>query len=182
MSDMISRQDAIEQIQAWAVDLNHPNRLIRDDAVYILEALPSADRPKVDCTDFIKWLRDEVLNEELWELNAVGYGEIIARKLTKLGAMECEDGFYYSADRPKVECYVDQPMVVRGVSDRYLLDKMNGVIVYGENLCRKFVDEDVLGGKRYIDRAELFNRLAEIKAPPEANEYKAAVYSLIQSM
>lgn len=46
MSDLISRQDAIEQIQAWAVDLNHPNHLIRDDAVYILEALPSADRPK----------------------------------------------------------------------------------------------------------------------------------------
>lgn len=50
MSDLISRQDAIEQIQAWAVDLNHPNHLIRDDAVYILEALPSADRPRgKDC-------------------------------------------------------------------------------------------------------------------------------------
>lgn len=35
---------------------------------------------------------------------------------------------------------------------------------------------------RSIDRAELFNRLAEIKAPPEANEYKAEVYKLIQSM
>lgn len=35
---------------------------------------------------------------------------------------------------------------------------------------------------RSIDRAELFNRLSEIKAPPEANEYKAEVYKLIQSM
>lgn len=34
----------------------------------------------------------------------------------------------------------------------------------------------------YIDRAELFNKLAEIKAPPEANDYKAQVYALIQSM
>lgn len=34
----------------------------------------------------------------------------------------------------------------------------------------------------HISRAELFNRLAEIKAPPEANEYKAEVYKLIQSM
>lgn len=33
-----------------------------------------------------------------------------------------------------------------------------------------------------ISKAELFNRLANIKAPPEANEYKAEVYSLIQSM
>ena len=35
---------------------------------------------------------------------------------------------------------------------------------------------------RSIDRAELFNRLSEIKAPPEANDYKAEVYKLIQSM
>lgn len=34
----------------------------------------------------------------------------------------------------------------------------------------------------HISRAELLNRLAEIKAPPEANEYKAEVYKLIQSM
>lgn len=179
MSDLISRQDAIDLVreECWAC-----SHVINDDIYMKLLALPSADRREVDCTDFITWLRDEVLDEEMWGLNAIGYGEIIARKLTKLGAMECEDGFYYSADTPTVECYVDQPMVVRGVSDRYLLDKMNGVIVYGENLCRKFVDEDLLGGKRYIDRAELFNRLAEIKAPPEANEYKAAVYALIQSM
>jgi len=35
---------------------------------------------------------------------------------------------------------------------------------------------------RSIDRAELFNRLSEIKVPPEANDYKAEVYKLIQSM
>lgn len=34
----------------------------------------------------------------------------------------------------------------------------------------------------HISRAELFNRLAEIKAPPEASDYKAEVYKLIQSM
>lgn len=33
-----------------------------------------------------------------------------------------------------------------------------------------------------ISRAELFNKLATLKAPPEANEYKAQVYSIIQSM
>lgn len=33
-----------------------------------------------------------------------------------------------------------------------------------------------------ISRTKLFNKLAYIKAPPEANEYKAAVYSLIQDM
>ncbi|MBQ1574503.1 MAG: hypothetical protein IIZ78_25560, partial [Clostridiales bacterium] len=37
--------------------------------------VPSADA--VDCTDFVNWLTDAVMDEEDWELNAVAYGEII---------------------------------------------------------------------------------------------------------
>lgn len=33
-----------------------------------------------------------------------------------------------------------------------------------------------------IHKAELFNKLAGVKAPPEANEYKAEVYRVIQSL
>lgn len=33
-----------------------------------------------------------------------------------------------------------------------------------------------------IHRAELFNKLAEAKAPPEANKYKAEVYGVIQEL
>lgn len=33
-----------------------------------------------------------------------------------------------------------------------------------------------------ISKAELFNKLAVIKAPPEANKYKGEVYSVIQAM
>lgn len=33
-----------------------------------------------------------------------------------------------------------------------------------------------------ISRCELFNRLATIPAPPEANDFKAEVYKVIQSM
>lgn len=33
-----------------------------------------------------------------------------------------------------------------------------------------------------ISRTELFNKLATVQAPPEANEYKAEVYKIIQSM
>lgn len=33
-----------------------------------------------------------------------------------------------------------------------------------------------------ISRAELFNRLAVIKSPAEANEYKAEVYKIINEM
>ena len=54
----------------------------------------SADRPTVDCTKFMEWLKAEVLNEENWELNAVANGEIICRKFKKLGWLDVEDGFY----------------------------------------------------------------------------------------
>lgn len=33
-----------------------------------------------------------------------------------------------------------------------------------------------------ISRVKLFNKLATVQAPPEANEYKAEVYKIIQSM
>ena len=33
-----------------------------------------------------------------------------------------------------------------------------------------------------ISRSRLFNKLATVQAPPEANEYKAEVYKIIQSM
>lgn len=44
------------------------------------------------------------------------------------------------------------------------------------------IEEILMDNERQINRAELFNKLAEIKAPPEANEYKVQVYALIQSM
>lgn len=49
--------------------------------------------------------------------------------------------------------------------------------------CR-ILEEDMKHqkGPGCISRAALFNKLSYIKAPPEANEYKAEVYALIQSM
>lgn len=37
-------------------------------------------------------------------------------------------------------------------------------------------------GKDSISRCELFNKLATIPAPPEANEFKAKIYAVIQGM
>ena len=47
-----------------------------------------------DCTDFLCWLLEEIMDEENWEMNAVADGEIIARKLKKLGLLEVKDGYY----------------------------------------------------------------------------------------
>lgn len=79
----------------------------------------------------------------------------------------CEnEGGLYEDSSPCEECY-----------RRYIQWQASKTVI--EKTINALPSAD---GDRYIDRAELFNRLAEIKAPPEANEYKAEVYSLIQSM
>ena len=55
------------------------------------EAEPKTGR---DCTDFVRWLMDEVMDEENWQMNAVANGEIICRKLKKLGMLDVVDGYY----------------------------------------------------------------------------------------
>ncbi len=62
-----------------------------------IDAIDNAPTIGVDCTDFIKWIRDEVMrdNGEYWELNAEALGEVICRKLKKIGALELEDGYYW---------------------------------------------------------------------------------------
>lgn len=75
-------------------------------AEWLKEYFPSADRPTTDCTEFMEWLKAEVLDENNWELNAVAYGEIICRKLKKLGWIDVEDGCYVDT-RPTGE-WVEQ--------------------------------------------------------------------------
>ena len=59
-------------------------------------AIEALSEPKTgrDCTDFVRWLMDEVMDEENWQLNAVANGEIICRKLKKLGLLDVVDGYY----------------------------------------------------------------------------------------
>lgn len=94
MSDLISREDAIEAV-ASVDETNGTVKVFTGRQVNgILSALPSAEAETVDCTDFIRWLTETVMDEENWELNAVAYGEVIARKLKKLGLLEVKDGYY----------------------------------------------------------------------------------------
>ena len=70
---------------------------VKVDSEEIIERLKSEI---TDCTEFLLWLVDVVLDDEDWALNAVAYGEIIARKLKKLGLLETKDGYYI---RPSAE-------------------------------------------------------------------------------
>ena len=49
---------------------------------------------KVDCSEFLLWLLDKVLDEEDWDLNSGAYGELICRRLKELGLLEVKDGYY----------------------------------------------------------------------------------------
>ena len=89
-TDCISRADAIE---AW----DKLSKRGRTEFDQVLMTLPSADAEQTDCTDFINWLLEEVMDEENWELNAVANGEIICRKLKKLDLLEVKDGYYVRA-------------------------------------------------------------------------------------
>ena len=60
-----------------------------------IESLSAEAVKRVDCSNFLLWLLDEIMDEENWELNAVADGEIIARKLKKLGLLEVKDGYYH---------------------------------------------------------------------------------------
>ena len=91
MDDLISRQDAIDEAYEIIID----GQKLKVVQVETLIGLPSAE-PKTgrDCTDFVRWLMDEVMDEENWQMNAVANGEIICRKLKKLGMLDVVDGYY----------------------------------------------------------------------------------------
>ena len=103
MSDLISRQDAISAVVNTSIPYCTFGRKSREynalkrDAVYAIKALPAAE--PVDCTDFIRWIRDKVMDEKDWEMNAEAYGEVICRKLKKLGAVFSVGGYYHSAEK-----------------------------------------------------------------------------------
>ena len=76
----------------------------------VLEALDvaiSALSATKDCTDFLCWLLEEIMDEENWEMNAEADGEIIARKLKKLGLLESKDGYYVRT--PMYEALATEP-------------------------------------------------------------------------
>ena len=92
----MTRDEAIERLQNVTLLGSNEYRGATEEAVGM--AIDALKAEPVDCTDFIRWIRDEVLDEENWELNAVANGEIICRKLKKLGAVFSEGGYYHSTE------------------------------------------------------------------------------------
>ena len=114
-SDVISRADAIKVVYRKYPYNAEQSKC--DEMVDALNALPSADRPTHDCTNLVQWLLEETMDEESWRENADANGEIICRKLKKLGVLDTKDGYYIRTplayeDRPSGEWldYDGKPM------------------------------------------------------------------------
>ena len=43
MAEYIEREAAKDELLSWAVCINHPEHLMREDAIYVLDAIPAAD-------------------------------------------------------------------------------------------------------------------------------------------
>lgn len=41
--EYIERETAISELLSWAVSLNHPEYLIKDDALHVIDSIPAAD-------------------------------------------------------------------------------------------------------------------------------------------
>lgn len=90
-------------------------------------------------------------------------------------------GDYMTTDRlvAIVECFIRREEMCEGCE----IDGDHGMpCMECRELAADRIEEILMDNERQIDRAEVFNRLAEIKAPPEANEYKAQVYAMLQNM
>ena len=54
--EYIEREAAKRELLSWAVCMNHPEYLMKDDALHIIDSMPAADvAPVVRCKDCKYW-------------------------------------------------------------------------------------------------------------------------------
>ena len=130
-----------------AKDFSDPNwdaQERREHREYV-EALRIAAE-HTDCTDFVNWLLEEVMDEEMWELNAVANGEVIARKLKKLGLLEVKDGYYTRPSADAVQGWTPCSERLPEEYDEYLCQYDDGDMIVGwlenEEWCKKSVAKE----------------------------------------
>ena len=63
MTEYIERKAAKGELLSWAVCINHPEHLMREDAIYVLDAIPAADVAQVVHG---RWVHKILLGEQAW--------------------------------------------------------------------------------------------------------------------
>ena len=52
--EYIEREAAKRELLSWAVSINHPEYLIKDDALHIIDSIPAADKEVLTMTEYIE--------------------------------------------------------------------------------------------------------------------------------
>ena len=94
----MTREEAIQYLEGMRIDrfkgYDSFGEFIKERNEAIDMAISALSAEHKDCTDFLCWILEEIMDEENWEMNAEADGEIIARKLKKLGLLDSKDGYY----------------------------------------------------------------------------------------
>lgn len=120
-ANLINRHDATEVIRKECLKCNN---MTNEDLLMKILALPTSQQ--TDCTDFIEWLLEVVLDDEHWELNAVAYGEVIARQMKKLGLLEVKDGYYIRQSIKPIGDLISRADAIEAVCEWGTNEERNG--------------------------------------------------------
>ena len=74
MAEYIERDAAKDELLSWAVCIKHPEHLMKEDAMHILDSIPAADVVPKGAYDQVAWERDIAI-QQLREDYGVGLGE-----------------------------------------------------------------------------------------------------------
>lgn len=102
MADYIEKEAAKEAILSWAVCINHPELLSKEDAMHCIDNLPAADVVPKAAYDQVAWERDLAV-KQLHEDYGVGLGGKKADTVKVVRCYEC-----------RLESTVHCPMVHKG--------------------------------------------------------------------
>ena len=120
-----------------------------------------------------------IMDEENWEMNAIAFGEVICRKLRKLGAVFSVGGYYHSADRPpyRIDPYGTAWVIAHDGQD---LDKVGRVILdnfpyaktfYPDRPKGEWIEREDWDGDNYYECSVCGESFVLIDGTPSMNLY-----------
>jgi hypothetical protein len=187
----MTREEAIEMLKALNMMLRSPDGKPISDAcdaldmaIEALSAENSNAKTQNSNQETQKSNGDLIYREDAIEaIFKVGH-EHVEEKVIPLGAVTD----YSDAIKalPSAEGQADivysAEIVAEALSDAYNRGFEDAKRAYEVELARSAETSQDLAKPNKISRAELFNKLAVINAPMEANEYKAEVYRIINEL
>lgn len=70
MAEYIEREKAKEELLSWSVCINHPEHLLREDAMCVIDSIPAADVEVVKHGRWVNWQPKIALAEYSYDTKA----------------------------------------------------------------------------------------------------------------